>query len=558
MSAYRAALRRRDLRLLFGSLLISSTGNWAYNVALLAYVFDKTHSLGWVGAAGVVRFLPSVLLGPYAGVIAERFERVRVMASSDVICVVLQAALAAVAFASGPAAVVIALAGLTAIAGLVYYPAVAAMLPQVAREDELAAANALEGTIDNLTSVTGPAIGAVLLALTSPGWVFAVNAVTFVASALIVSRMRARSRPVDVTEGGAGPFAQMLVGIRTVMHSTSARVPVAFCVLVSFVYGTDTVLFVGVSEQRLGTGANGWGYLLAGLGIGGVLAVVLVNQLASSRRLALIITAGAVLYCAPTALLTIIHAPGLAFAVEIVRGAGTLVVDVLAITALQRAVPNETLGRVFGVFFALIFGSIALGTLVAPPVVHGLGLNGGLLVMAFVPTALALGGFPALVGLDRAAAARLDELRPRIAVLERLGIFTAAPQAVLERLAAASTVAEFAAAAPIVREGEPADALYVILEGSVEVTARGEAGEEHHLRTMGPETYFGEIGLLERIPRTATVTATVPTRCYRIDGDEFLAALTTTPPARSLVDSARSRLATSHPSRELTYEVEVA
>jgi CRP-like cAMP-binding protein len=75
---------------------------------------------------------------------------------------------------------------------------------------------------------------------------------------------------------------------------------------------------------------------------------------------------------------------------------------------------------------------------------------------------------------------------------------------------------------------------------------------------MGPDTYFGEIGLLERIPRTATVAAEAPTRCYRIDGDEFLDALTTTPPAASMLEGARARLAASHPSRRLTYEGEAA
>jgi CRP-like cAMP-binding protein len=90
------------------------------------------------------------------------------------------------------------------------------------------------------------------------------------------------------------------------------------------------------------------------------------------------------------------------------------------------------------------------------------------------------------------------------------------------------------------------------------VTARGESGAEQRLRTMGPETYFGEIGLLEHIPRTATVTAEAPTRLYRIDGDEFLEALTTTAPATSLLEGARTRLAASHPSRSLTYETEVA
>jgi MFS family permease len=555
VKAYREALRRRDLRLLLSGLLISDLGNWAYNVALLAYVFDHTHSLGWVGAAGLARFLPALVLSAYAGVVAERFERVRVLVSSDVACVILQGLLAVVAVADGPPGVVVLLAGLSAIAGLVYNPAVSALIPQVAGERELTAANALNGTIENVTVMAGPAIGAGLLALGSPAFVFAVNAGSFAVSAVIVGRMHARSRPVDVTESGeAGALSQMLVGARAIVTSTAARVPVALCVLVSFVYGTDMVLFVGVSEARLGTGSQGFGYLLAGLGVGGLVAAAWVNGLASSRRLAVVITAGAALYCLPTALLTVVHAPGLAFALQLVRGAATLIVDVLAVTALQRAVPEETLARVFGVFFAFVLGAISLGTLVTPLIVNALGLNAGLLIMAFVPAALALACFPTLLRLDHAAADRLAELAPRIAVLERLGIFTAAPQAVLERLAAISTVVTFNAGQAIVREGEPADALYVILDGEVEVTARGESGAEHLLRTMGPETYFGEIGLLERIPRTATVTAQAATRCYRIEGDEFLNALTTTPPARSLIEGARSRLATSHPSRNLTYE----
>src|SRR4051794_5903640 len=115
-TGYRSALRHRDLRLLFGGLVISATGSWAYNVALLAYVYDRTHSLGWVGAAGLARFLPQLLLSPYGGVLAERFERVRLMVRSDVLCVACQAAMAAVAAASGPPTLVIALGALTAVA----------------------------------------------------------------------------------------------------------------------------------------------------------------------------------------------------------------------------------------------------------------------------------------------------------------------------------------------------------------------------------------------------------------------------------------------------------
>src|ERR1019366_3257276 len=159
-----------------------------------------------------------------------------------------------------------------------------------------------------------------------------VNAASFVISAGLVSRIRARSQPVDVTEQGtAGPLAQMAVGVRTILALPAARTLVAFCALVSFVYGTDTVLFVGVSEHRLGTGSEGFGYLLAGLGVAGGLMAAGVNRLparpAASRRLAPIISAGVGGYCLPTALLPVIGSPEIAFGLEVVRGASTLVVD---------------------------------------------------------------------------------------------------------------------------------------------------------------------------------------------------------------------------------------
>src|SRR3954453_12850630 len=102
LGGYRSALASRDLRLLFAGLAISETGTWAYNVALLAFVFDRTHSLGWVGAAGLSRFVPQLLLSAYGGVVAERTERIRLMAGADVDCALCQACLAALDAAGGP------------------------------------------------------------------------------------------------------------------------------------------------------------------------------------------------------------------------------------------------------------------------------------------------------------------------------------------------------------------------------------------------------------------------------------------------------------------------
>jgi MFS family permease len=558
LGGYRSALGQRDLRLLLGGLVVSSTGSWAYNVALLAFVFARTHSLGWVGAAGLVRFIPCLIFSAYGGVIAERTERVRLMVGADLLCAVWQVGLAVVAGADGPVALALVFSALSATTNVVYNPAVAATIPAVVGEDDLVAANTLNGTIENLVVIAGPGVGAVLLLLSSPAAVFAVNAASFVVSAALVSRIHVRSAPVDVTEeGAAGPLRQMVVGVRTILDLRAARVLVAFSALVSFVYGTDTVLFVGVSAHKLGTGTEGFGYLLAGLGIGGLLIAPAVDHLAGRAKLASIILAGTVGYCLPTALLTVVHNPELAVVIQIVRGAATLVVDVLAVTVLQRAVPEEQLARVFGVFFAFVLGAISLGALITPLIVSAFGLDTGLWTMAVAPSVLGLLGYPALLAIDRESAAQAATLAPRVSLLEGLGIFATASRPTLERLAAVATDVEFATGSVIVREGDPADALYALAGGQVEVTARGEGGgPERPVRTMTAPTYFGEIGVLGRIPRTATVTAVTECRGLRIGGEALLEALTAAPPSSSLMENARRRLALTHPSRAVTFVAE--
>jgi predicted MFS family arabinose efflux permease len=551
---YRSALARPDLRRLFGGLVISATGDWAYNVVLLAFVFDRTRSLTWVGAAGLARFIPQLALSSYGGVLAERTERIRLMVGSDLVRGLLQAGLAALAATSGPPALALVLAALSSATGVAYLPAVAATIPSIVEEEDLAAANALNGTIDQLVVIVGPAVGAVLLLASSPAAVFALNAASFIASAALVSRITVRSRPVDVTEGGsAGPLRQMLVGIRTIAALPAARTLVAYSVLVSFVYGTDSVLFVAVSAHRLGTGAKGFGYLLAGLGIGGILIAGAVDRLAGSRRLAAIILIGAIGYCVPTALLTVIHAPVLAFAVQVLRGSATLVVDVLAVTALQRAVDPDQLARVFGVFFAIVLGAIALGTVITPPIISAFGLNTALWVMAIGPTLICLAGYPALAAVDRETSDTARGLAPRVALLETLGLFAGATRTTLERLAATATTESYRPAATIVREGDTADAVYVLTDGEAEVRAHGDGEQDHPLAVIRAPSYFGEIGVLERCPRTATVMALTDCRCERIEARPFLEALTVARASSGLMETARSRLAATNPARQLGF-----
>ena len=548
-TGYRAALRSGDLRRLLGSQLVSSSGSWAYNVALVVFLYDRTHSAEWVAAGAIGRFVPALLCSGYAGVIAERFERVRLMVTLNLVALVLQLGLALVAWRTAPPLLAVVLAGLTSVALSPYNPAVAALIPQVVPEEQLAVANALNATIDNLVCVVGPAVGAVLLLAGGPALAIAVNALTFGYAAILLPTMKVRSKPSDVTgDGQAGPLHQVLDGFRALTASAAVATFVAFSVLASFIYGTDTVLFIPIASVQLHSGSNGYGYLLAGLGVGGILGATVVNRLAARTRLAPAILGGMAVFCLPTALLIVVHRPAVGFALQVVRGVGTLVVDTLAITALQRSAPREMVARVFGAFFALVLAAISLGALVTPILLRA-GLHLTMLVYGAGIPALCLLALPRLIRADRVAARQATLIAPRVAILERLDLFRTASRSSLESLAEASQETRVPAGTVVVREGDQSDAFYAVTQGQLVVSAAGEGhAEPVHLRTLGPDSYFGEIGLLGHMARTATVTATSDSTLLRIEGNDFLDALTSLSASSSLVQGAQSRLAITHPS----------
>jgi hypothetical protein len=553
--SYRAALAHRDFRLMLGGFTISAMGSWAYNIALWVWIWEKTGSAGWIAATSIARFVPALLLATYGGVLAERFERTLVMRVCDTLAMVSMGSLAVTAAFDGPPVLALVFASMTSMSAIANDPAVQAMIPQVVGEKDLAAANAAYGTVDSVAIIVGPMIGAALLVLGPPALSFAVNAATFGISVLLVMRMTARSTPSDVKAEGEGVIAQMMVGVRAITSSTSAAVLVGFSVLATFVYGLDTVLFIVLAEERYGAGSGGVGYLLTGLGVGGLLVAGLVNRLAALPRLGVVITVGMALYCLPTALLVVVDDFAVAVALQAVRGAGTLVVDVLAVTALQRSLSSDLLSRVFGVFNTLLLAAVALGALAAPVILALVGLDGTLLIVGIGIPLLVLGGWPWLRRMDRTAILRLAELEPRIRVLEVLGIFAAAPRPVLERLAGAATEVEAPAGTVVIRQGETADALYVIASGEVSISRRTGSGPPRFVTTIRGPGYVGEIGLLEGIPRTATVAAVEPTRLWRIEGTEFLDALNEAPAApvfleTALVRRTRNQSATEPPTAE--------
>jgi MFS family permease len=522
----RVAFAPGDFRRLAAALTISQAGDWLYNVGLLVYIFDRTHSAGWVAAGTVVRLLPYVILGPIGGAIADRYDRRRVMVGSDLVRGACMLLLALVASTPASPVFALALSFLSTVAGTPYRPAVAKTTPEVIGEDDLAAANAVVSAIGNIAVVVGPAMGAALLIVGPPAIGFAVNGASFLLGAVAVARVRALRRATVAQAQhppAAGVRVQLLDGARALTSSGGAVVVVAFVCAAEFVYGEMTVMLVLASQRKLGTGSEGYGYLLAALGVGGVLVVAFAARLASRPRVALALAAGLMCAVVPLSAIAFVDNPSVAFATLVVAGAGAIVVEVVSVTLLQRALPSDVLGRIFGIYDALDVGAILVGALVAPILVSWLGLDTALIVGGSTLPLLPLLGLPAMRRFGNAAASRAEGLAPTVDLLSRLGIFDAAPRASLELIAARAAALQVDAGTRVIAQGEPAQYLYVVVAGRLDVLfAKTPDDEPSIINTLGAGDYFGEIGLLHRVTRTATVRAVTESTLLRIDGQDFL------------------------------------
>jgi hypothetical protein len=431
---------------------------------------------------------------------------------------------------------VLALTALAAAALAPYRPAAAALTPEVVGEKDLAAANAIFAGLENLVVVLGPAIGGLLLLTGRPVIGVIVNAASFLAAAAIIVRLRVRSRG-GAGAGGGGAWRQWVTGVKALGAQPAALVLVMFCALDSAVYGASTVVYVPLSV-RLGTGPNGYSYLLAGAALGGVLGAGLANRLSCASRLAPVIMGSLCLQALPFLATVPVHSPALAGALQVASGVGMVIVDVLAITTLQRDLSGEVLSRVFGIFDTLVLGSIMLASLLAGILLAHADINIALVAIGVGVPALGLIGLPTLLRADRVAAAAAQRLRHRVALLSELDLLAGADRTTMERLAAAGTEVVVPAGETVIREGDDADALWILERGELSVLAGSR--ELEPVRAPG---YVGELGLLHGIPRTATVRTRQASTLLRIGGRDFLDALQASRPSPSLLAVAGARMA---------------
>jgi MFS family permease len=373
----------RPFHLILLSLAVSSGGDWLYNVALLALVFERTGSATWVALTTAARVLPIVVLGPIGGVLADRYDRRRLMIASDLARAVLMVALAAVAATGLPIILAPVIAAAATAASVAQPPCVAACTARFVADAELERAQALRSAIGQAAVVAGPAVGAVVLMASTPAIAILLNALTFLGSAAAILSVAPGEafRPAVREPDAPVPsvFAEISDGARALRGAPEALTMIGADVLCSAVYGLLTVTLVLVS-RKIGAGTSGYGLLLGAFGAGGVIGAIVTARISASTQWRRALALALALVAVPLAALGVAPTLPLAMALALLGGGGMIVGEVLSETALPRLLDDAVLARAYGLVFPVSIFGIVAGSAIAGPLLAVFGVTGALAV----------------------------------------------------------------------------------------------------------------------------------------------------------------------------------
>jgi len=530
----------RRLQLAFTGSLI---GNWAYSTAVSVWAYG----VGGPKAVGIfiaARLALMALATPFVSTFADKYPRKRVMVYSDLYCAVLIAAATICLYADTPAWPVFVLATLTSFGGSSFRAAQGAITPQLANTtEELTASNGTSSTLESLAIFIGPALGAGLLTVADVELVFLLNVVSFLWSMLMVSgiqvstveeRAEQEAEPESIGEAIAesaeeaeGFFAETSAGFRAIWRDKDLLITVIQGSAQTVVAGATAVFPLVMAVEILHTGAKGVGLLDSASGLAAIAGGIFAIARATKHKLGQDLAVGVFLWSFPLVLVTIWPSAVSAFVVMAFLGFANPLVDVNVFTVIQRLTPDAVLGRVFGAFETCLIATMALGSAVTPVMLNLWGLRTTMAVLGIAIGIVAVLGFPRMRDMDR----RL-EAPAGLPLLQAIPMFGPLSPVTLDALARALDRSEVPAGEVVVHEGDESDRFYVIESGLVQVSA----ADGHVLREEGPGEYFGEIGLLRDVPRTATITALQPTVLLALEREEFLDAVTGQGEARGLAE----------------------
>jgi MFS family permease len=391
-----AALKYRNYRLWFTGQLVSLFGSWMQITAQGFLVYELTNSAAYLGYVGFAAGIPAWLFTLYGGVIADRIPRRTLLLITQTAMMILALVLAALVFTDlvEPWHIV-ALAFLLGVANAFEGPARLAFVRELVDRDDMTNAIALNATMFNTATATGPAIAGLAYALIGPGWCFLLNGLSFVA--VIAALLLMRLEPQEQLPRGGSALAEIVVALRYIGKNRDICILLGLVGVTSMFGISSATLFPAWAVQILNGDVTTNGLLQSARGLGALLGALLIASLGRFSYKGRLLTAGT--FAFPVLLLAFTFVRWLPLSLLVLVGTGLAVIMVmnLANALVQSLVPDALRGRVMSVYSMTFFGSMPIGALwsgavaerVSAPAAMAVGalisLGAALLIFAFAP-----------------------------------------------------------------------------------------------------------------------------------------------------------------------------
>lgn len=387
----RAALRHTVFRRVFIGAFLSNIGSWMQNVVLGALAYDLTNSPTFVGVLLFAQLGPLLLFSLVGGLLADAFDRRRLLVTVSVLQGLLSLLLAWVTTSDDPSRV--ALVGIVFLIGMgqaVFGPTYSALLPALVGRRDLAGAISLNSAQMNGSRVIGPIIGAAVFAEVGASWVFVVNAVSYLLVIWSLLSVRLPDPVADTT--GLRGLRRLLAGFQV----AQADPVVARCLILIFSYSLLSLPFIGqlptLADRNLGIAAKStqYGVLYACFGVGALLGALSIGTVLAGRSLERVVRVGLVAFAGFLAVFSLLRTPGPAYVLILLVGLAYFAVITSLSTVLQERLDDSNRGRVMALWIMGFGGTVPIGNLIAGPLIDATSVTTVVLAGAVIALGLAL------------------------------------------------------------------------------------------------------------------------------------------------------------------------
>lgn len=387
VNPFAVLIRHRNFRLFWTGQTLSLVGTWMQSVGIGWLALDLSNSALVVGAVAAAGTLPVLLLSLYGGVLADRYSKLRLVQIAQLLLLV-EAVLLWWFTWSGYMTIpwLVALAAFGGVVSAVEIPARQALIIELVDRDDIVDAIALNSGGFNLARIIGPSIAAIVIASLGLAWCFAINAVSYLAVLISLTRISIpkwipAANPLRSLEG-------MRQGLGYIRHNRKVLGVISLMAVYSIFGFQYLTMMPVIARDVLNTGASGYGFLLTCVGVGAVTGAVFLATVGSRAAQGKTLVRSAFFFAGMTVIFSLIRTIPVAAVTLFFLGGAMLINGAVANGILQATVPDELRGRVMSAYVFVYVGFTPIGSLLAGVVARATNVewaigSGGVLMLAY-------------------------------------------------------------------------------------------------------------------------------------------------------------------------------